>query len=120
MSHNRYEEILSILHFNNNEEAVTDPADPKYDKFKVKPLADHFRHVFKGSATPETMQAIDEMMITFKGMHSANVPKKPTKWGYKLWCQAGMSGYVYDFEILGSADAMVLMYPILGKAPTLF
>ncbi|CAB3987582.1 Hypothetical predicted protein [Paramuricea clavata] len=108
MSRNRYEEILSILHFNNNEEAVTDPADPKYDKlFKVKPLADHFRHVFKGSVTPETMQAIDEMMIPFKGRHSAKqyMPKKPTKWGYKLWCQAGMSGYVYDLEILGSPDA---------------
>ena len=27
--------------------------------------------------------------------------KKPVKWGYKLWCRAGISGYVYEFEILG-------------------
>ncbi len=33
------------------------------------------------------------------------MPKKPTKWGYKLWCRAGISGYIYDFEIFGSPDA---------------
>ena len=108
MSRNRYEEILSVLHFNNNEEAPTNPADPNFDKlYKLKPLIKHFRDVFKGSVSPETMQAIDEMMIPFKGRHGAKqyMPKKPTKWGYKLWCRAGVSGYVYDFEVLGSAEA---------------
>ncbi len=72
MTRNRFEEILSILHFNNNEMACTDPADASYDKlFKLKPLIDHFRKVFKGSLCPETMQSIDEMMIPFKGRHGA-------------------------------------------------
>ena len=31
--------------------------------------------------------------------------KKPGKWGYKLWCRAGISGYVYNFELVGSPDA---------------
>jgi hypothetical protein len=108
MNRNRFEEILSVLHFNNNQEAIADPANPNYDKlFKLKPLIDHFRTVFKGSVTAETMQCIDEMMVPFKGRHGAKqyMPKKPCKWGYKLWCRAGMSGYVYDFEVLGSREA---------------
>jgi hypothetical protein len=37
MNRNRFEEILSVLHFNNNQEAITDPANPNYDKlFKLK------------------------------------------------------------------------------------
>ena len=72
MSCNRYEETLSVLHFNNNEEAVTNPADPNFGKlYKLKPLLKQFRDVFKGSVTPETMQATDEMMIPFKGRHGA-------------------------------------------------
>jgi hypothetical protein len=53
------------------------------------------------------MQCIDEMMVPFKGRHGAKqyMPKKPCKWGYKFWCRAGMSGYVYDFEIHGSQEA---------------
>ncbi len=47
------------------------------------------------------------MMIPFKGHHSAKMfmPKKPVKWGYKLWCRAGVSGYVYDFEVVGGNGA---------------
>ena len=36
---------------------------------------------------------------------SSTCQNRPTKWDYKLWCRAGVSGYVYDFEILGSAEA---------------
>ena len=108
MPRNRFEEILSVLHFNNNQEAITDASDPNYDKlYKIKPLIDHFRSCFKEAVTPETMQAIDEMMVPFKGRHGVKqyMPKKPGKWGYKMWCRAGMSGYVYDFEVVGSQDA---------------
>ena len=43
------------------------------------------------------------MMIAFKCRHALKVymPNKPTKWGYKLWCRAGVSGYVYAFEVSG-------------------
>ena len=47
------------------------------------------------------------MKITFKGQHWSKqyMPKKPSKWGYKLWCRAVISGYLYDFEVIGSPDA---------------
>lgn len=33
------------------------------------------------------------------------MPKNNSKVGYKLWCRAGISGYVYDFEVVGGQDA---------------
>ena len=70
-------------------------------------MIDQFRKVSSQSAIPETEQAFDEMIIPFKGQHGCKqyMPKKPSKWGYKLWCRAGISGYVYDFEVVGSPDA---------------
>jgi hypothetical protein len=108
MSRNRFEEILSVLHFNNNQEGITDAFDPSYDKLhKLKPIIDHFRSCFKESVTPESMQSVDKMMVPFKARHGVKqyMSKNPCKWGYKMWCRAGMSGYVYDFEIVGSKDA---------------
>ena len=90
MPRNRFEEILSVLHF---QEAITDASDPNYDKLhKIKPVIDHFRSCLKEAVTSETMQAIDEMMLPFKGRRGAKqyMPKKPCKWGYKMWCRAGM------------------------------
>ena len=53
---------------------------------------------------PETHQSVDEQIIPFKGKHSLKryLPKKPHKWGYKLWAR---SGYVYDFQVDGARDA---------------
>ena len=103
MTRNRFNEILSILHFNDNTTAfpVTSPNHNKLHK--IQTIIDHFRSKFKKTVAPETFQAIDEMMVPFKGKHGANMymPKKPIKWGYKLWCRAGISGYVYDFEVVG-------------------
>lgn len=107
MSRKRFEEVLSALYFNDNEK-MPGKDSPEYDRmFKLKPLLDHFRKVFADAVTPETCQAVDEMMVPFKGQHSAKVymPKKPVKWGYKLWSRAGVSGYVYNFEVCGEPKA---------------
>ena len=47
------------------------------------------------------------MMEPFKGRHGLKMcmPKKPVKWGYKIWSRAGISDYEYDFEALGGKDA---------------
>ena len=31
--------------------------------------------------------------------------KKPTKWECKMWCRNGISGYTYQFEVLGGKDS---------------
>ena len=53
------------------------------------------------------MVAVDEMMVAFKRRHKLKcyIPQKPTKWGYKLWTMAGVSGYVCNFEIVVENDA---------------
>ena len=107
MTRNRFDEILSILHFNDNNTALSVASLNHNKLYKVHPIIDHFRTVFKEVVIPETCRAIDEMMIPFKGHHGAKMymPKKPVKWGYKLLCRARVSGYVYDFEVVGGIDA---------------
>ena len=107
LTRNRFEEIISILHFNDNSTMIPQAQDGSNKLHKIQPIIDHFRKVFTQTVVPETYQAIDEVMIPFKGHHGAKMymPKKPVKWGYKLWCRAGISGYVYDFEVYGGNDA---------------
>ena len=47
--------------------------------------------------------SVDEQIVSFKDSHSLKsyLPKKPKKWGYKIRVMAGISGYVYDFEVEG-------------------
>nr|XP_004209154.1 piggyBac transposable element-derived protein 2-like [Hydra vulgaris] len=103
MTINRFDEIMSILHFNDNNK-MPDKDSSNYNKcYKVQPLIDHFRYIFSTLVNPETEMSIDEQVVPFKGAHSLKryLPKKPKKWGYKIWARAGISGYVYDFEIEG-------------------
>jgi len=100
MPRNRFDELV----------AIPDGQDGYNRLHKIQPIIDHFRGKFTEIAVPETHQAIDEMMVPFKGHHGAKMymPKKPVKWGYKIWCRAGISGYVYDFEVIGGKDAKAL------------
>ena len=80
-------------------------SDSNFNKlFKLQPLIGRLRSKFKHVEEPETFMLIDEMMIAFKGRHSAKVykPTKSTKSGYKIWCRAGISGHIYDFEVMGA------------------
>lgn len=103
MTRNRFQEILGILHFNDNNNMHAQNS-PNYNRMhKLQPLIDHLGNVFVESVTHETCMAVDEMIIPFKGRHGAkmHMPEKPVKWGYKMWCRAGISGYFYDFEVCG-------------------
>ena len=61
MTTNRFEDILRILHFNDN--TLTDTNNKLYI---FQPIIDHFNKKFQESAAAETYQAVDEMMIAFK------------------------------------------------------
>ena len=97
MLRNRFDKIMMVLHFNDNNE-IRPRDDPLYNKcHKVQPLFDHFCIVFKNTVLPETFY------LPFKGVHSMKcyLPKKPNKWDCKFWARAGISGYIYDFEVHG-------------------
>ena len=103
MTRNRFSEIVAHMHFNDNA-LQRQPGEDGYDKlYKLRPFLSMVKANFRSVVEAETYQAIDEMMIPFKGRHGLKnyMPNKPVKWGYKLWCRAGTSGYVYDFEICG-------------------
>ena len=49
----------------------------------------------------EEVHSIDEQILPTKGRTSLKqyLPKKPNKWGIKVWARCGISGVIYDFEI---------------------
>lgn len=53
----------------------------------------------------EHKYSIEEMMIPYKGKKAGNrrqyMQNKPTKWGFKMFVRAGVSGFVYDFLLYG-------------------
>ena len=77
--------------------------------FKLKSTNDLLQNTFGTIVIPETMVAVDEMMVAFKGRHKLKcfMSQKQTKWGYKLWSLAGVSGYVYNFAMVGENGAKV-------------
>ncbi|XP_048106446.1 piggyBac transposable element-derived protein 2 [Alosa alosa] len=104
MSVNRFEQILSYLHFVDNYTYEPENTDRL---FKVRPVLSTLQKTFLATADPEEFHSIDEQMIPFKGQLSIKqyIPKKPKPWGVKVWVRAGSSGYVYRFEVYqGSAN----------------
>lgn len=101
MAVNRFEDILRYLHFTDT--SSTDPGNDKL--FRIKPVLDTLQANFLSAVDPEEFQAIDEMIMPFKGKLSIKqyIPKKPKPWGVKIWARAGASGYMYRFEVYRGA-----------------
>lgn len=96
MTINRFEAIKSALHFNDN----TTIPQPCTDKlFKIRPFLDKFNDKIK-SVVPGEKLSIDEQVIPFKGRSSLRTynPKKPHKWGYKIYVLSGIDGVVHNFQ----------------------
>ena len=101
MSRKRWEQIKANLHLVDNDTLNRD------DKLaKVWMLIDHLRCEFRKITMLENL-CVDEQMVPFKGASSLKqyIPKKPRKWGYKLFILADNEGLVYDF------------YPYCGAIP---
>lgn len=54
------------------------------------------------------MVTVDELMVGYKGKYcpiQQYLPKKPTKWGVKIWCLADASTkYVYTWDVYMGSD----------------
>ncbi|CAK1600982.1 unnamed protein product [Parnassius mnemosyne] len=90
----KYEKIRKYLHFSNN----IDANDDRY--FKIRPILEKIRQTCL-LVKEEGRYRIDEMMVPYKGTRAGSrrqyLPKKPKKWGFKMFIRAGVSGLVYDF-----------------------
>ncbi|XP_047138546.1 piggyBac transposable element-derived protein 3-like [Hydra vulgaris] len=95
---NRFIQILSNIHLNNN---IAIPADNTDKLYKLRPLIDSLNNNFTKLYNISRYLSIDESMVLFKGRSSLKQynPKKPIKRGYKLWSMADMDGYLFRFEI---------------------
>lgn len=93
----RWEEIKKYLHFADNSAL---PINPKDCLFKIRKVVDSIRENMK-TIPIEQHLSVDEQIIPYKGRSGLKQynPKKPKKWGYKLFCLAGASGIIYDFEV---------------------
>ncbi|KAJ3609777.1 hypothetical protein NHX12_024287 [Muraenolepis orangiensis] len=94
MSRNRFQSLLTSLHFVNN---LTVSETEKTDKlWKLRPWLDSLQ------VTPEEHNSVDEMMIPFKGKFNRikqYMRGKPHPWGFKVWVRAGISGMICDFDV---------------------
>lgn len=95
MSKNRFRQIRSTLHFNDNEQAKS----TKDRFYKIRPVFTLVTKAFlQVPATP--VNSIDEVMVAYKGGMAGNlrqyIANKPDKWGFKLFCRASVDGFIHD------------------------
>ena len=102
MPKNRYEELVSYLHFNDSSQGPA-RGDANYDRlYKVRPIFDYILNKCKTNFKPTKNISVDEGMIAFQGRLSFRqyMPAKPTKYGIKVWMAADSSnGYVLNFDV---------------------
>ena len=100
MSINRFENLERYFHIADNSK-MPKQGEANYDKlYKLRPMLQSL--VSKCKAVPsEEYHSIDEQMIPTKCRSSLRqyLPKKPHKWGIKVWARCGNSGILYDFKV---------------------
>ncbi|KAL2085795.1 hypothetical protein ACEWY4_019115 [Coilia grayii] len=104
MSLSRWETIKRFLHFADNNKQVAE-GQPGFDKlFKVRPLLDCLLKSFRDIPIGE-MLCVDEQIVPFKGRSGLKTynPKKPKRWGYKIFVLADQHGIVHNFEFYTGA-----------------
>ena len=102
MSSKKFKAISRFLHFTDNSSSL--PRNhPDYDKlWKVRPVIDVIQSQSRKLHVPGEKVSVDESMIGTKARLSflQYMPKKPTKWGVKVWvCADAKTGYIHSFEV---------------------
>ncbi|KAL4127516.1 hypothetical protein QTP88_011683 [Uroleucon formosanum] len=99
MSRNRFDNILSNLHVQDN---LLIPKNNKDKLFKLRPLINYCNETFFTSYHGTRELSIDESMIIFKGRNCMKQynPQKPIKRGYKIWCLSNQRGYIKNCGIM--------------------
>lgn len=101
MSRSTFRKIKKYLHFQDNNNL------DKTDKYtKVRNLFEIMNKKFMQFGVFEEHLSIDEQMLPYFGRHSCKMylKSKPIKFGYKTWCMASSTGYVYRMQPYGGAS----------------
>ena len=100
MSRNRYEEISCFFHIVTPEEEETFAAQNDSLK-KIRPIYEAMKEKSIKFYQPLRELSIDERMVKSKARTQFRqyIKNKPTKWGFKFWVLADVSGYTIDFNL---------------------
>ena len=98
MTRNRFAQILSNLHINDN---ASVPENNKDKLYKLRPLIAALNENFMKLFSVSKKVSVDESMIRFKGHSSIKQynPMKPIKRGYKMWVLADMDVYICKVKL---------------------
>ena len=98
----RYEKLCQYMH------CSVPQREDRADKLaKVRPIITLCERQFKAHFHPSCNVSIDEAMIRYDGRLSWKqyIPKKPVKWGFKLWCLCdSATGYCVAFSVYTGAS----------------
>lgn len=127
MPRNRFELLLRMLHFSNNEEPSNDRLS------KLRPFLDLLVDKFKEVYIPEREVCIDETLVPFRGRLAFKqyIKDKRFKFGIKLYKLCCKGGYTYDLQVYCGKDSnethsaptkvvLSLMEPLLDQGRVLF
>ncbi|XP_044765983.1 piggyBac transposable element-derived protein 4-like isoform X1 [Coccinella septempunctata] len=101
MSRNRFELLLKMLHFSDNEQC------PEGDRlYKIQPLVDMLTKNYKSIYTPGKTFCIDETMVPFQGrlVFKQYNPQKTHKYGIKLFKLCCDKGYTWNLSIYAGKE----------------
>lgn len=108
MPQKKFESIRSYFHFTDNSNAIEDRNDPLFDRlWKVRPILTHFNKI-SDTIPMERDVSVDEhicatKMKTSPGLRQYN-PKKPHKWGFKIYMLCGTDGFIHTAEIYSGQE----------------
>ncbi|KAG0431586.1 hypothetical protein HPB47_021640, partial [Ixodes persulcatus] len=107
MTCKRFEEIKGNLHFKDNTSIPIENSDALA---KLRPFLTEVLKPMRDVPKEEHL-TVDEQIIPFTGRHRIKqyLPKKPRKWGYKVYVLSGVSGLCYSFEIFTGRKDNVLL-----------
>ena len=102
ISRDRLRKLLRYLHLNDNTK-IKKKSDHGYDPlFKVRPVLDSLNESFSKNWNPFQEMVVDEGMVACKSYKSgirSYMPKKPVKWGYKLWKICDKKKYIFQYDV---------------------
>lgn len=105
---NKFEKIRRFIHFNDNSNMVPrDHAD--HDRlYKIRHIVSKLNETCL-NVPFEKYLCVDEQICSTKARHNLKRynPKKPHKWGYKIYVLSGVSGFAYKFEPETGAENVV-------------
>jgi len=126
MTRNRFCDILTYLHFNDNEARPKDDRDRLY---KVRPLISMFCESAQEHYVPQQSILLDEAVIPWRGRLNFRTynPGKATKYGILVrMVSEASTGYVHNFVVYSGTEVklrdtiMVLCAPYLDKGYHLY